>query len=58
MRLFALDCLRWSEEADNASTRDIMVQLAKTWMSTASAIERRASSGYQLASPDLRAKLD
>lgn len=58
MRLFALECLRWSEETDNASHRDLMVQIAKTWMSTASTIERRVSDDYELASADLRRKLD
>jgi hypothetical protein len=43
MRLFALECLRWSEEADNRSHRDLMVQLAKTWMETASDLDRRVS---------------
>jgi hypothetical protein len=58
MRLFALECLRWSEEIGNPSHRDVMVQLAKTWMSTASAIERRIANGEELAHPDLRSKLD
>jgi hypothetical protein len=58
MRLFALDCLRWSEETDNLSHRDLMVQIAKMWMRTASAIDHRVAMGDQLASPDLRNKLD
>ena len=58
MRVFALECLRWSEETDNPSQRDLMVQIAKTWMGTASAIERRVSHGDELACPDLRSKLD
>jgi hypothetical protein len=58
MRLFALECLRWSEETDNASHRDLMIRVAKTWMSTASAIEQRLSMGDELALPDLRSKLD
>jgi len=58
MRLFALECLRWSEEADDPGHRDIMVRLAKTWMSTASAIEQRIANGEELAYPDLRSKLD
>ena len=41
MREFALECLRWSEMADSASQRDMMVQLAKMWMNAASQIERR-----------------
>jgi hypothetical protein len=58
MRLFALECLRWSEETNNPSHRDLMVQLAKTWMNTASAIEHRVSIGDELACADLRCKLD
>ena len=40
MRLFALDCLHWAELTDSASHRDLMLNVAKTWMNTASAIER------------------
>jgi len=58
MRLFALDCLRWAELADNASHRDVMLSVAKTWMNTASAIERRGADGARLKSEDLRNKLD
>jgi hypothetical protein len=58
MRQFALDCLRWAELTDNASHRDLMLSVAKTWMKTASAIERRVADGGTLASADLRNKLD
>jgi hypothetical protein len=59
MRLFALDCLRWAEEAAaNASQRELMLRVAKTWMSTASTIERHISNGGKLAAPDLRNKLN
>jgi hypothetical protein len=58
MRAFALDCLRWAEHTDNASHRDLMLNVAKAWMNTASAIERRVADGAQLASADLRSKLD
>lgn len=57
MRLFALDCLRWSEETEDASQRDLMLRVAKTWMATASALERHVDSGRELE-PDLRRKLD
>jgi hypothetical protein len=57
MRLFALECLRWSEEADDASQRDLMIRVARSWMDTASTIERRVSGGDELAD-DLRIKLD
>ena len=59
MRLFALDCLRWSEETRNASHRDLMKQIAKTWASTAARIERHFDDdGGKLALPDLRSKLN
>ena len=58
MRLFALECLRWSEEAENASQRDLMVRVARTWMDTASALDRRTANGDGLTLPDLRSKLD
>ena len=58
MRLFALECLRWSDETDNASQRDLMIRAAKTWMNNASAIERHAGNGGELALPDLRSKLN
>jgi hypothetical protein len=58
IRVFALDCLRWAELTDNASHRDLMLSVAKTWMNTASAIERRVGDGVMLASADLRGKLD
>jgi len=58
MRLFALECLRWSDETDNASDRDLMIRVAQTWMRTAATIERRLSMGDELALTDLRSKLD
>jgi hypothetical protein len=58
MRLFAADCLRWSHQTDNPSHRDLMIRVARTWVSTAAAIERRLSMGDELALPDLRSKLD
>lgn len=58
MRLFALDCLRWSDETHDASQRDLMHQIAHTWMNTASRIERHVDNGGELALPDLRSKLN
>jgi hypothetical protein len=57
MREFALECLRWSEETDNASQRDIMVQLAKTWMNAANQIDWHVAHGGE-AFADIRPKLD
>jgi predicted YcjX-like family ATPase len=57
MRDFALECLRWSEQTEDASQRDIMVQLAKTWMHAANKIDCHViASGETFA--DLHRKLD
>jgi hypothetical protein len=58
MRLFASDCLRWSAETSNASHRDLMLRIAKTWIDTASSIERRPSNHADVVLPDLRRKLN
>jgi hypothetical protein len=58
MRVFALECLAWSEEAGDPSNRDLMVRIAKHWMLTASTVERRVSNGDELVCADLRNKLD
>lgn len=59
MRLFALECLRWADEAAaNASQRDLMLRVAKSWMKTAASIERHMDDGGELALPDLRSKLN
>ena len=59
MRLFASDCLRWADEAAaNASQRDLMLDVAKAWMNTASSIERYVGNAGALALPDLRSKLN
>jgi hypothetical protein len=51
MRTFALECLRWADETDDASQREIMIELA------ANQIELHVATGAQLVR-DLRAKLD
>ena len=58
MKVFALDCRRWSEDAQNASDREIIMQVSKMWLDTAVHIERRIALGDELASPDLRGKLN
>jgi hypothetical protein len=52
MRLFAADCLRWADETSNASHRDLMLKIAKTWTTTASNVERHASNSVDAARPD------
>jgi hypothetical protein len=58
MRLFALDCLRWSDETRNASHRNLVQQIANTWMTTASTIERHVSNYAELKLPGLPDKLN
>lgn len=57
MRLFAAECLRWSDETDNAGQRDLMIRIAKSWMYTASTLERHADNREDVL-PDLPRKLD
>jgi hypothetical protein len=57
MRSFAQDCERWSAETYNASQRDLMVRIAKTWMATAATLDRRSRTHGDVP-PDLRRKLD
>ena len=57
MRLFAAECLRWSDETDNASRHELMIRIAKTWMHTASALDRCIANGEEVL-PDVRRKLD
>lgn len=58
MRMFAQDCSQWAERASNASDREIILRIARNWMSTAASIERHLDAGWELTSPDLRTKLD
>ena len=58
MRQFAAECMRWSDQTNNASHRELMIRVATSWMAIAAAIERRLSVGDELALPDLRNKLD
>jgi hypothetical protein len=39
MRQFAIECLRWAEEADDQSQFDLMLQCARSWVSIASAAD-------------------
>ena len=58
MRLFARDCLRWADQTDNASNRELLLRISRSWMEAASAIDQRVAGGARLANPDLRTKLD
>lgn len=57
IRLFASDCVGWSDAARDASQRDLIVRIARSWINIASALERRLDNG-QRVDPDLRSKLD
>ena len=57
MRSFAGQCLRWSDETDNASHRDLMIQIARSWITTAAMLERRTDMHDDVL-PDLRTKLN
>ena len=58
MLVFALECQRWSEDAQNASDRQVMMQVSKMWRDTALHIQHRIELGDELALPDLRNKLN
>ena len=58
MRQFAAECLRWSEQTDNASQRDLMIRIARRWVLTAKSIENRMAAADRLSAIDLRSKLD
>lgn len=59
-RDFAFDCLRWTEQARNASERDMLIGIAQLWLNVATRLDRHtALAGSDAASPrELRAKLD
>lgn len=58
MRQFAAECMRWANETDNVSHRDLMIRVAKSWIAAAEAIERRVFTGREIVLPDLRSKFD
>jgi hypothetical protein len=49
MRLFALECLRWAEQADDQRQFDLMLQCARSWMSIASSAEHPVSAAEAIA---------
>jgi hypothetical protein len=59
-RDFACDCLRWTEQARNASERDTLIGIAQLWLNVASRLDRHialANDGAVILR-ELRAKLD
>jgi hypothetical protein len=45
MRQFAIECLRWAEEADDQSQFDLMLQCARSWVSIAAAADPLSERG-------------
>jgi hypothetical protein len=59
-RDFARDCLRWTEQAKDASGRDTLIGIARLWLNVAARLDRHialANDGAVIL-PELRAKLD
>jgi hypothetical protein len=59
-RDFARDCLRWTEQAKDASERDTFVGIARLWLNVATRLDRHIASASDGAVilRELRAKLD
>jgi hypothetical protein len=53
MRHFSVTCLDWADQVEDASRRQIIVDVAKTWLSIAAVVEH-----CRAPVPDLRSKLD
>ena len=53
LRRFSVACLDWAEQAQDASRRQIIVEVAHSWLGIAAAIER-----YGKPVSDLRTKLN
>jgi hypothetical protein len=57
IREFAAQCLRWSQDTEDRSQRDLIYRVAQDWINTASALDRGMDRGMTLVG-DLRRKLD
>jgi len=58
MHHFAADCRTWAGKLDNPSQRQIVLDAALFWTSTADAIERLVATGGSEPLPDFREKLN
>ena len=59
-RDFAFDCLRWTDQAKDASERDTLIGIARLWLNVATRLDRHivlANDGAMILR-ELRAKLD
>ena len=59
-REFAQDCLRWADNAKDASERDTLIGVARMWLRTASLMDGHIILAKDPAAilEELRAKLD
>jgi len=59
-REFAIDCLRWADEAPDAGQRDTMIGLGRIWMQTAIVVEQYVTlaGDSPMRASELRAKLN
>jgi hypothetical protein len=53
MRDFSVTCLDWAKQADDASRRQIIVEVARSWQNIATVVEHCIAPV-----PDLKTKLD
>ena len=53
LRSFSVTCLDWANQAEDASRRQIIVEVAKSWLNIAAVVEHCGAPV-----PDLRHKLD
>lgn len=58
LRAFAADCLVEASRVGDASRRQMMIDVARSWASTAEAIDRRVRDGRNEVLSDLRHKLN
>jgi hypothetical protein len=57
MESFAMTCLEWATNIDDASRRQTVVTAARSWLSIARELDRRLGDGEELVD-DLRIKLE
>jgi hypothetical protein len=59
-RDFAFDCLRWTEQAKDASERDTLIGIARLWLNVATQLDRHIAlaSDSAVLLRELRSKLD
>lgn len=59
-RDFAFDCLRWTEQAKDASERETLIGIARLWLNVATRLDRHIAlaSDSGVIRRELRAKLD